>query len=292
MFSWAQVILLNLPRNKNLRYFFFWNSGWNIQFNFTTSGWLVLKSWRLTSFSRYEWNSSLPFVPLFLLTLHCILGNVGNPKQRDTERLDFSWTHSNTSLTLNRPGLHCHLLPFFLVFLLHEVVFYYWWIEWNAPPPKRSNPAKAICRRVSGGRRLDVVVKSFAVEHCDLRPFTLPVARNVEHCELKVKNKNNDDFSLIGVIINIRPALLLMASSEGNRPTRHVPKTKEWRERERERRWILPHESSAFPHENNPVCVFTVVAFSCKQKTKKRVRTLRCLDPISLWRRKTWSKDV
>lgn len=123
-------------------------------------------------------------------------------------------------------------------------------IKWMKRPKKKKkkNPAKAIWWWASGGTSsgcrgccsCHCGVKSFAVEHCDLWPFHSALsacwsARHVEHCEL-----NNVSFPLNGVVVNIYPSLILLASSEGNRLDRTCAKNNKEREKKVALdRWVL-----------------------------------------------------
>lgn len=136
----------------------------------------------------------------------------------------------------------------------------------------KKNPAKAICWRAAGGTSSGCRgccscrcgVKSFAVEHCDLRPFHSALsacwsARHIEHCELK---KENVSFPLNGVVVNVGPSLVSLASSEGDRLDPTCAKNNQEREK-----MVWTDKSSAFHSEKKKKFVCLLLShFSGKQK--------------------------
>lgn len=162
-------------------------------------------------------------------------------------KVGFFLRSSYHNKTLHLPGLHCdHVLPFFSYFHLHEVHnSLNDQVNETYPPHPWKTPCES--NMVTSGRR-HVVQLSWMLSvppwreilRCwtlwPLTPFHSALsacwsARHVEHCELK--KKNYVSFPLSGVVLNIRPSLVLLASSEGVRLDPPCAKKKTRKERKR-----------------------------------------------------------
>lgn len=200
------------------------------------------------------------FRPFPWVLLQSILGNVGNHQLRESGfTKNALWLNikgwilpeffiSQQNTTFAWIALRPCIAFFFFFFLISTCMKFIilLTIKWmkHIPRTPEKRPAKAIWWRAAGGTSSGCCgccpcpcgVKSFAVEHCDLWPLSLcPLCLLIgaSRWALWTEKKNYVSFPLSGVVVNIRPSLVLLASSEGVRLDPPCAKKKTRKERKR-----------------------------------------------------------